>query len=195
MHVRCRKCSNEWNAIPAQLLSGYGCRKCGTEKAHLGIRKTQAEIVKQMSDINTNIEVIGKYKSRHNKVLVRCKYCGNEWNADAGSLLSRRGCPKCSRKMAANQVRKSHDIYVNQLREVNPSIEVIGKYVKNHEPIEVKCRICTIFCLQLQEVCLGVKAVLFVEGSVRLKEISEKSVVLKQGKYSLVQQTLPKHWD
>lgn len=142
MHVRCRKCNNEWNAIPAQLLSGYGCRKCGTEKAHLEIRKTQAEFVKQMSDINPNIEVIGKYKSRHKKVLVRCKHCGNEWNADAGSLLSRRGCPKCSRKMAANQVRKSHDIYVNQLREVNPSIEVIGKYAKNHEPIEVKCRIC-----------------------------------------------------
>jgi len=58
MHVRCRKCNNEWNAIPAQLLSGYGCRKCGTEKAHLGIRKTQAEFVKQMSDINHNIEVI-----------------------------------------------------------------------------------------------------------------------------------------
>lgn len=142
IHVRCCKCDNEWTAIPAQLLSGYGCRKCGTEKAHSVVRKTQAEFVNQMRDINPNIEVIGTYKSRHNKVAVRCKLCGNEWNADAGSLLSRRGCPKCSRKRATAQVRKSHDIYVQQLLDVKSDIEVIGKYVKTHEPIEVRCKIC-----------------------------------------------------
>lgn len=142
LHVRCRKCNNVWNSIPAQLLSGYGCRKCGIEKAHLGVRKTQTEFVKEMSDINPNIEVIGKYKSRHNKVAVCCRLCGNEWNAEAGSLLSGRGCPKCSRKRATDQVRKSHDTYEKQLQDLNPNIDVIGKYFNTHEPIEVRCNNC-----------------------------------------------------
>lgn len=142
IRVRCCKCDNEWNAIPAQLLSGYGCKKCGTEKAHLKVRKTQTEFVNQMSGINPNIEVIGKYTGRHSKIAVRCKLCGNEWNAEAGSLLSRRGCSNCSRKRATDHVRKSNDEYVEQLQAVNPNIEVIGKYVKSHEPIEVRCKIC-----------------------------------------------------
>lgn len=32
--VKCKKCGYEWNGIPANMLSGDGCRKCGTKKAH-----------------------------------------------------------------------------------------------------------------------------------------------------------------
>lgn len=104
IRVRCRKCNNEWNAIPAQLLSGYGCRKCGTKKAHSEVRKTQAEFVNQMSGINPDIEVIGNYKSRHSRITVRCRICGNEWCAEAGSILLGRGCPCCGRKKSSDKL-------------------------------------------------------------------------------------------
>jgi len=87
----------------------------------------------------------------------------------------------CSRKMAADQVRKSHDIYVNQLREVNPSIEVIGKYVKNHEPIEVKCRICDNIWAPIAGSLLRGQGCPICGRKRAAKKISEKSVVLKQG--------------
>ena len=32
--VKCKKCGYDWNAIPASLLAGDGCRRCGTKKAH-----------------------------------------------------------------------------------------------------------------------------------------------------------------
>lgn len=142
IRVRCRKCNNEWNAIPAQLLSGYGCRKCGTKKAHSEVRKTQAEFVNQMSGINPDIEVIGNYKSRHSRITVRCRICGNEWCAEAGSILLGRGCPCCGRKKSSDKLRKKHDAFVNQLKRLNPKIEVIGQYEKTHSPIKVQCEIC-----------------------------------------------------
>ena len=29
--VRCNKCGHEWEGVPANMLSGDGCRKCGTK--------------------------------------------------------------------------------------------------------------------------------------------------------------------
>lgn len=142
IHVRCRNCGNEWNAIPAQLLSGYGCRKCGTEKAHAPLRKTHEDFLKEMKIKNPNVEVIGKYSGRHSKVAVCCRICGNEWNSEAGSLLSGRGCPNCSQKQAGAKMKKSHADYIAQLHEVNPDIEVIGQYEKTHSKIAVRCKTC-----------------------------------------------------
>ena len=140
--VRCKNCGNEWDTIPAQLLSGYGCRKCGTEKAHTKFRKTHNEFVNQLSLINPNIEVIGNYSGRHCKVTVKCASCGNIWEATAGSLLSGRGCSICSRKLVAQKARKSHNDFVAQLFDINPNIEVLGSYNKIHSSISVQCKIC-----------------------------------------------------
>ena len=142
VNVRCLKCDNEWDAIPAQLLSGYGCRKCGTEKAHAKMRKSHNEYIEQMQNINPDIEIIGEYVGRHCKVDVHCKICGNEWSADAGSLLSGRGCPICGHKSAGRKNSKSHDEFIAQLFDVNPNIEVLGHYEKTHSKIKVRCKIC-----------------------------------------------------
>lgn len=140
--VRCRKCGNSWDAIPAQLLSGYGCRKCGTENAHAKFRKTQKEFVEEMKNINPDVEVVGEYKGRHSKVTVRCTKCKNIWDAVAGSLLSGRGCPICRRKQAGQKVRKSSDSFIMRLQDINPDIEVLGLYEKAHNPINVRCKVC-----------------------------------------------------
>ena len=142
LSVRCRNCGNEWEVIPAQLLSGYGCRKCGTEKAHVKFRKTQNEFVEQLRLINPNIEVTGNYGGRHSKITVRCAICGNIWESTAGSLLSGRGCSICSRKQAAHKNRKSHEEFIMQLFDTNPNIEVLGTYDKMHSSINVQCKIC-----------------------------------------------------
>ena len=87
LKVRCNKCGFEWNAIPANLLAGDGCRKCGAKKAHEKFLKTQDEFVTQMKEINPTIEIIGQYKGRHAPVKARCLLCGYEWSPQASSLL------------------------------------------------------------------------------------------------------------
>jgi len=142
LSVRCRNCGNEWEVIPAQLLSGYGCKKCGTKKAHANFRKSQNEFVERLRAINPNIEVMGSYSSRHSKITVRCAVCGNTWGATAGSLLSGRGCSICGRKKATQKTRKSHSEFVIELLDINPNIEVLGTYNSTHSSVNVRCKVC-----------------------------------------------------
>ena len=85
--VKCSKCLYEWTTTPERLLSGDGCKKCGVKKAHAKMLKSQDEFQKEVNDANPNIDIIGQYMGRHNKVAVRCKICGYEWQARASSLL------------------------------------------------------------------------------------------------------------
>ena len=87
INVRCKQCGYEWAAVPSSLLSGDGCRKCGTIKAHEKFLKSHDDFVRSVNKINPNVEVVGQYMGRHNPVHARCKICGYEWDPIASSLL------------------------------------------------------------------------------------------------------------
>ena len=87
IHVKCTMCGFEWDGVPASMLAGDGCRKCGTKLAHAKFVKDQSEFEQQVKKANPDIEVIGQYKGRLNEVLARCRICGYEWSPKASSLL------------------------------------------------------------------------------------------------------------
>ena len=84
--VKCKKCGYEWNAVPASLLAGDGCRRCGSKKAHEKFLVGTEEYKRRLSSINPDIEVLGDYSGGHSRIHVRCKVCGYEWNPVAKSL-------------------------------------------------------------------------------------------------------------
>lgn len=85
--VKCKKCDFEWNAVPSNLLSGDGCKKCGTIKAHANMIKSQKRFINDLSILNPNVEVVGSYIGRHSSIEVKCKICGYVWSPIASSLL------------------------------------------------------------------------------------------------------------
>lgn len=85
--VVCEVCGHKWDAVPANLLSGDGCRKCGTKKAHQDFIKNQEEFEKQLKSVNPDVEIIGTYTGRHNPVKTKCLICGHVWEPIAASLL------------------------------------------------------------------------------------------------------------
>ena len=87
VQVRCVKCDYEWSGVPANMLSGDGCRKCGTIKAHEHFVRNMEDYIKELSEKNPDVEIIGEYAGRHKPIRARCKICGLEWNPIAGSLL------------------------------------------------------------------------------------------------------------
>jgi hypothetical protein len=90
IEVQCMECNYIWNGIPSNMLSGDGCRKCGTVKAHKSFVRSKEDFIKELSEKNPYVEIIGEYCGRHKPVRARCKICGFEWEPTAGSLL--RGC-------------------------------------------------------------------------------------------------------
>lgn len=145
---RCRKCGNEWYAIPTNVLKGCGCKSCamkiarqknGTRKM---LRKSHAQYVNELSIKNPNIELMDEYMTTDNKNKFRCKICGYEWLGKPGSYIRGKGCYMCGkRKMAITNTRTTAQ-FILELSTINPDIEVLGEYITNGERILVRCKKC-----------------------------------------------------
>lgn len=87
IQVQCKKCDYVWEGVPANMLSGDGCRKCGTIRAHESFIKNRDDFIKELSKKNPDIEILGEYVGRHKPIKARCMICGLEWEPIASSLL------------------------------------------------------------------------------------------------------------
>lgn len=97
-------------------------------------RKTNEEYIREIQQLNPNIEVVGEYHQANEKILHRCKLDGYEWYATPHNILRGRGCPKCS-----NHINITPDEYRKRVSNVNNNIVVIGKYVNRNTKITHKC--------------------------------------------------------
>lgn len=112
--VRCKKCGFVWNGVPASLLAGDGCRKCGAKLRGDRERKNQYDFEIELATLIPTIKIIGTYISRHSPIKVQCLVCGNIWEPTPGSLLRKKtsnnssfnGCPKCAKTKCKVPVRK-----------------------------------------------------------------------------------------
>lgn len=86
----------EWYAAPTNILKGKGCPICGLDRRVKLSTRTHNEFVDLLYNINPNIEVVGQYTRAKDKVALRCKIDGCEWEATADSVLHGHGCPKCN---------------------------------------------------------------------------------------------------
>jgi len=128
--VRCKICGHEWNGYPNHLLRGVGCIKCsGTQQ------RTHDEFVELLDQKNPMIEVIGQYVNRQTNIKFKCKLDGNEWETDPGHILSGTSCPQC----AGNQ-RKDQDTFIAEMAQINPDIEILGRYESTATKLAVRCR-------------------------------------------------------
>lgn len=60
-------------------------------------KKTHEEFIKELKDIQPNINIISKYINSSQKVKCNCLVCNNIWEAKASHLLSGHGCPNCNK--------------------------------------------------------------------------------------------------
>lgn len=75
---------------------------------------THENFVNNLSNINKNIEVLGVYIKAKDKIKVKCKLCGHEWEATPNNLLRGRGCPKCKFTKISKIKLKSKDKFVEE---------------------------------------------------------------------------------
>lgn len=139
-YVRC-KCKiddYEWSAKPANLLNGYGCPKCAGN-----ITKTTKEFIAEMNNINSNIEIIGKYKNRKTNILCKCKIHNYTWYAKPSNLLLGINCPICEHEKMSknNKRRKTNDEFVKEIYNINPNIKLLSEYYNAKTNVLCECLI------------------------------------------------------
>ena len=139
---KCKIDGYEWYAAPSNILQGRGCPKCGKIIKAERKRKNHYWYISKVYEINPNIEVIEEYRGYHEKILHKCKIDGYEWYVAPSVILSGSGCPECASLIRLQKRRKTHDIYVEEVAKINPSIEVIETYINTHTKILHRCKAC-----------------------------------------------------
>lgn len=99
-------------------------------------QKTHEEYIAEAHIKNPNIEVVGVYSGAHIKILHRCRIDGYEWYVTPNNILKGRSCPKCSA-----HIKRTHEQYVEEVKLINPNIEVLEEYITNMTPILHRCKI------------------------------------------------------
>ena len=138
-------CLHKWMARPDNILSGYGCPECAKRKISAARLKTHEEFVNEVAVKNPGVKVLGKYTADNIKIEFQCNnpYCGYKWFTTPDKIIhSLTGCPECAKHNRAKKKTKTHETFVSEVEDQNPSIEVVGKYQKAREKIEFKCRVC-----------------------------------------------------
>jgi len=146
---RCLVCLHEWSVRPNALLDGSGCPMCGRKRAanknslsrkgveRVDLRKTHQQFVEQLKDVNPTIEITGEYVKDYVHIACRCLKCGHVWSAQPSNLLQGYGCMPCS-----GNTKKTTQQFIEQLKEINPNIEVKGEYKTAQTKILCHCEIC-----------------------------------------------------
>ena len=100
-------------------------------------RKTHEEFILQLHNINPNVKVLGNYSKAIAPVLCECKICGYQWPGIPNNLLRGEGCGQC-----AGNLKLTTESFIEEMNRVNPSVQVMGKYINNHTHIACRCTVC-----------------------------------------------------
>lgn len=100
-------------------------------------RKTTEEYKIELSKVNSNLVLLSDYVNCKTKVTVKDIRCGHIWDVNPNTPLHGHGCPKC-----AGVKKKTHQEFVNELKVINPNIEILSKYVNSSTKVKCRCKIC-----------------------------------------------------
>lgn len=105
-------------------------------------KKTHGQYVQEVKNINKDIEVLETYQGAKIKILHKCLICNHEWHTQPSNVLNNCGCPECAKKIIGLKKSKTHNQYVEELKNINTNIEILEKYSGTDIKILHKCRIC-----------------------------------------------------
>ena len=113
------------------------------KKAYKNSRRiTTAEFVAKISQLNTNIDILGEYTGSWNKIACKCKKCGHLWSPVANSLVQGHGCPICAAKERGVLLRKTPVQFKEELQNVNKNSLLLAPYSSYAKRVPCSCRIC-----------------------------------------------------
>jgi hypothetical protein len=130
-----------WETTPSRALQGVGCEMCKKERFHKTKCKTHEQYVNEVSVVNPNIEVIGKYIDATTSIEHYCKKHCVLWNCLPDNILHGHGCKECGNEKIGDKFRKTHEQYTKEVKAINQDIIVIGQYVGANIPILHKCKV------------------------------------------------------
>lgn len=108
-------------------------------------RKTHEEFVQEVYDlVGDEYTVLGEYVKAREKIQIRHNTCGDEYMVLPNAFTSKGiRCPKCSNAKGGEKKRKTHEEYVQQLKEsCGEEYRTLSRYKKGDEKILIEHSKC-----------------------------------------------------
>lgn len=132
------KVGHKWNPIALDLVRGSDCFECAAIKRGRKRAKTHEQFVEEVRNVNPDITVVGTYINAGTKIEFRCKE-GHKWVTTPSNVLMGKTCLTCANIQSSLRQRKSHEQFVEEVRNLHPDITVVGEYVNSNTKIEFMC--------------------------------------------------------
>lgn len=137
--VRCKVCEQERTAKIYHLVHEAECLNCRKSRE---LKEKQLKFITDMKTINPNIELLSLYVGSEKTVDCRCLVDQHTWSPIAANLLRGHGCPKCKQRMMSESQAKNHDVFVEQLYQINPNLELMEQYTIGKINTKTRCKVC-----------------------------------------------------
>lgn len=168
INVKCLECGHEYSILVSNLLSGTQCPNC--------CRKITDNKFKTQVNSYGKITVLGNYVDMKTKILVKCNFCGKEWEINPRSAYyEKAGCFECS--VLQNLTADKNEVAERIRVATNDNIEMIGEYKNSYTETIFKCKICGEEFYSQPKYMYGINAdcvnrcILYKDISKRYKEI------------------------
>lgn len=141
IEIKCLICGYMWYPIASSLIKkSYknGCPRCA------GLIVTSFDFYEKFNKYgNKNIVLTSEYVNSHTKIDGYCKICGYVIHMFPYQLTSGVGCKMCISKINGLKLKKTQEQFILEVKNKNPNIEIIGKYMGAQEPVECRCLLCS----------------------------------------------------
>ena len=136
---RCKICNHEWSPIAGSLTQGYGCPKCGEEKAKTATIRPLESFLSELYGKRNDVEYIDGYISMKKKAKFICKKHNFIFDTTPESILKGKMCDLCRKeKPQYNKLTKEE---INK-RISHLEVEIIGEYIDSKTLTSFKCKKC-----------------------------------------------------
>ena len=135
-------CGHEFITAPDNILHNLdNCPICLNRKISEALTKSNEEYIKELNEKNPGVIPLESYINSKTKLWHRFK-CGHEALVVPHHVLEGHGCSICANIQKGLNNRLSQEEIVSRVFEVNPDIELLGKYETMSTPIQCKCKLC-----------------------------------------------------
>lgn len=90
---------------------------------------------KYQSNIHPNLRLLSCYDGVRNRIKVQCVVCNKTYETLPNVLISGCNCKHCASA-------KTNDYFVEELKNVNPTVTPLENYISDKDCILVRCNVC-----------------------------------------------------
>lgn len=102
----------------------------------MSVKLTHEEWFKKyQSNIHPNLKLLSRYDGVRNKIKVQCLVCNKIYETLPSVLISGCNCKHCASV-------KTNDCFVEELKNINPTVTPLENYISDRDCILVRCNVC-----------------------------------------------------